>query len=731
VYKKRIAINLAMIFLLLILCVYVFNSLNFVRSIDTKDLVEKVTIKLHKRKVSVGDFDNIVQNPENEISQFVNNDPINNIIFKIFDVTPYYEKVLLLTMGSKAKTDEEKDHDLSKATQPQRRAAYYSVASFFKSKPERELRKEGFPPLAIAKTGRGKNFASEEEDGIADFVVDQPLNSGKNKIFIIIETDTSESVNAVTGLEETVVKAVNTVLSLPIIEEEGGDAKSKREIDIYVKNAIERIEKRLVPNFEESFMDLDDGISGNSGFSSGGTDVDQVVSRSIGDPVTFEISVPIPMDFDHVIAKTDDNGNIHRKYLYNHLLLRDLPDKGLSFYEFDDIELGGESIYTWEKGVDSGLIGGLPFIVEYNNEEKYKATRSDMFINVPDEVTDENTAKLEAIAGQILTYTIIMLVNNDAPRESNINNIVGYEKVKNPYDHNAVEQLSYKRIDKGRLKLLGEFQADFTSNLNNAKQKKGVIKHYLNNINKSFFQDNNSLVDKRDSKIGKPTFLLDPPSDPDNEETYGKEFEVDDSEYVVVFEKDFDKVKGGTDEKILSDTAAFVLKNEEGNFYGGFDERGLLHWIKITKKEELTIEALFVNNKVQKFYTTDDSTKDGKITGIVDLPGLAKGNYEIVEVKAPAGFYLDKAVKGLKFEVGDGVGENPSNLNAGYGEALNIDDAGIVNISGKIENFSSGILPATGWRESIIFLIFGGFTISVAVYFFMKNKREKNKHDIA
>jgi hypothetical protein len=277
-YKKRIAINLAMIFLLLILCVYVSNSLNFVRSADTKDLVEKVTIKLHKRKVSVGDFDSIVQNPENEISQFANNDPINNIIFKIFDVTPYYEKVLLSTMNSKAKTDEEKDHDLSKATQIQREAAYFSVTSFFKSKPERELRKEGFPPLAIAKTGRGRNFAGEEEDGIADFVVDQPLNSGKNKIFVIIETDTSESVNAVTGLEETVVKAVNTVLSLPIIEE-GGDAKSKREIDIYVKNAIERIEKRLVPNFEESFMDLDDGIPGNSGFSSGGTDVDQVVSR--------------------------------------------------------------------------------------------------------------------------------------------------------------------------------------------------------------------------------------------------------------------------------------------------------------------------------------------------------------------------------------------------------------------------------------------------------------------
>ncbi|MDR0614677.1 MAG: LPXTG cell wall anchor domain-containing protein, partial [Lactobacillales bacterium] len=469
-----------------------------------------------------------------------------------------------------------------------------------------------------------------------------------------------------------------------------------------------------------------DGIPGNSGFSSGGTDVDEVVSRSVGDPVTFEIDVPFPIDLHHVITETDANGEIHRRYLYDYLNLRDLPDTGLSFYEFDDIELGGESIYTWEKGVDSGLIGGLSFIVEYNNEDKYKATRSDMYIDVPDEVTDENTAKLEAMAGQTLVYTIIMLVNNHAPRETNINNVVGYNKVKNPYNE-SIAQMSYRSVDKGRLSSLGELQFGYAGSFGSKRQKNGVIQHYLTNLNKSYVSNDSSLVYKRDSKIDKPIFLLDPPRDPDNPESYGEEFEVDDSEYVIVFEKDFDKVKGGTNEKILNDTAAFVLKDEKERFYGGFDNRGLLHWIEITEEDKLTVEALLANTKVQKFYTTDDSTKDGKITGILDLPGLAKGNYEVVEVKAPAGYYIDKSVKGIKFEVGDDIASDPSNPSAGYGEGMKIDDAGIVS---KIENFPAGILPSTGWRESIIFLVFGILIVSIAVYYFMKNKRAKNTRDV-
>ncbi|MDR1473643.1 MAG: hypothetical protein LBI41_03695 [Lactobacillales bacterium] len=729
-HKKKIMIVLTTFLLLLSLCIFVINKLNFVQAVNSP---EKATIKLHKRAVSVADFDNFTQGSGSESSQLANNDPINDVIFKIFDVTPYYERVLLSTMDSKAKTDEEKVDDILKASEAQRAMAYRSVASFFQSKPERELRKEGFPPFAITKTGRGKNFAGEEEDGIADFVVDQTTSNGGNTVYVIIETDTSEAKNAATGLEETVIRAINTTISLPISDEEDGDLK---EIDIYPKNAIERIEKRLVPNFEESFMDLDDGIPGNSGFSSGDTDIDQTVSRSAGDPVTFEISVPIPIDFHHVIAETDANGEVRRRYLYDYLNLRDLPDTGLSFYEFDDIELGGESIYTWEKGVDSGLIGGLPFIVEYNNEDKYKATRSDMYIDVPDEVTEENTAKLEAMSGQTLVYTIIMLVNNDAPRESHINNVVGYNKVKNPYDESKTVQVSYRNADKGNLRLLGELQIDFAGILGSTRQKKGIIKHYLTNLNRSSVSNDSSLVYKRDSKVDTPIFLLDtpiflldPPRDPDNPESYGEEFEVDDSEYIVVFEKDFDKVEGGTGKKILSDTAAFVVKNENGRFYGGFDNRGLLHWIEITEENKLTTEALLANDKVQKFYTTDDSTKDGKITGIVDLPGLAKGNYEVVEVKAPAGYYIDKSVKGIKFEVGDDVNENPSNLNEGYGKDLNLENAGIT--TEKIENFKSGILPSTGWRESIIFLIFGVFIISIAIYYFVKIKRTKNTHDVA
>jgi hypothetical protein len=707
--------------LLLSLCVFVTNKLNFIQAVDSP---EKATIKLHKRAVSVADFDNFTQGCGSDSSQLANNDPINDVVFKIFDVTPYYERVLLSTMDSKAKTDEEKLDDILKASEAQRATAYFSVASFFQSKPERELRKEGFPPFATAKTGRGRNFTGEEEEGIADFGVDQTTRDGGNKVYVIIETDTSEARNAATGLEETVVRAINTTISLPISDGKGGDLK---EIDIYPKNAVERIEKRLVPNSGESFMDLDDGIPGNSGFSSGGTDVDEVVSRSDGDPVTFEISVPIPIDFDHVIAEIDANGEIRRRYLYNYLCLRDLPDDGLSFWEFDDILLGGESIYTWEKGVDSGLIGGLPFIVEYNDEDKYEATRSDMYINVPNEVTEENTEKLKAMAGQTLVYTIIMLVNHYAPRETNLNNVVGYNKVKNPYDESKTVQMSYRSADKGNLILPDELPFDFAGSLGSTRQKKEVIQHYLNNLNKSFI-NSDSLVYRRDSKVDAPIFLLEPPRDPDNKESYDEEFEVDDSEYIVVFEKDFDKVKGGTDEKILSDTAAFVLKNESGHFYGGFDNRGLLHWREIKEESKLTTEALLANDNVQKFYTTDDSTKNGKITGIVDLPGLAKGNYEVVEVKAPAGYYIDKSAKGIKFEVGDDINENSSNLNEGYGKDLNLENAGIA--TGKIENFKSGILPSMGWRESIIFLIFGVFIISIAIYYFVKIKRTKDTHDV-
>jgi len=731
VHKKRIMIVLTTFFLLLSFCVFVINKLNFVQAADDpKVLTEKATIKLHKRKVSVASFDDFVQGSGSEVSQITNNDPINNIVFKIFDVTSYYETVLLSTIDSKAKTDEEKVNDILKATEIQRATAYHSVASYFKSKPEREMRKEGFPPFAIAKTGRGKNFAGEEEDGIADFVVDQAMSDGRNKVYVIIETDTSESVNAVTNLEETVVRSVNTTISLPIIGEEDNDPNPTREIDIYPKNAIEKIEKHLVPNFEESFIDLDDGIPGNSGFSSGDTDIDQVVSRSVGDPVTFEISVPIPIDFHHVITETDANGEVHRRYLYNYLHIKDLPDDGLSFYEFDDIELGGESIYTWEKGSDSGQIGGLDFIVEYNDKDKYEATESDMHIYVPKEVTEENTEKLKTISGQTLVYTVVMLVNHYAPRESHINNVVGYNKVKNPYDDTMV-QMAHKNPNKRKTNAADNFQFGNTSVLNGLKQRK-VTQHYLNNLNRSFAHDKNSLVYRRYSKIGTPIFLLDPPRNPNNKEEFGEEFEVDDSEHIVVFEKNFEKVKGGTNEKILNDTAAFVLKNENGNFYGGRDSRGLLRWIEIKEEDKLTTKALIDNDKVQKFYTTEDGTKDGKINGIVDLPGLAKGNYEVVEVKAPAGYYINKSTQeGIKFEVGENVGENPSNLNEGYGEELNIEDAGIIQVaSGKIENFPSGILPSTGWRESIIFLAFGVFIISIAVYYFMRTRREKNTRDV-
>jgi hypothetical protein len=691
-------------------------------------------IKIHKVKAAVDNPDLTFQNTGEEMSQFADNDRINNVEFTIFDVTKYYEEVLLHGMSSKAKTEADKIKDILSATKSQSQAAYYSTSSYFLLKSGVEIQKKGFSALKKTITKRKETFSGKEEDGIANFEVEQATSDGRSKVYLLVETDTSHAINATTNQEETVTKAVNTTICLPIFEtsEDGNSVNVKNKIDIYPKNTLERISKRLVPLSGESIHYLDDGIEGNHSFSSGGTTVDSVVTRSVGDIVAFEIMFPVPVDF----ANTVVNKNGDTEYLYNHLTLRDLPDKGLSFYEVDDFEVGGESIYTYEKNQnhDDGFVGGLRFHADYsrpNRDElkRIEATRADFMIYTPTNITDENTAMLKALAGRTIVLTLLTVVNEEASIETNINNVVGYNKVRNS-DVKATQ--SYKK--KSFSNKFQPFKRDFSKNIKNLNGLRRFLNTYRSlDFAECYKEEMKLLICRKDLEMV-PLSKNPPPANPENQETLEEDFEVADSDHVVTFEKYFVKVKAGTKEPILTDTAAFVLKSNtypnEGKFYGGLDDRGLLHWVSVPNASNATTDELLKNSDLEKIYTTEDWDPNGKITGVVDLPGLAKGFYEVIEVKSPAGYYLNPKAKGVSFEVGTDVGTDPENPNAGFGKDKYVKGASDVQHMDKIENFPGGILPNTGLRDTILFLLCGFIVITMSVFLFIKYRKAKDTQEV-
>lgn len=690
-------------------------------------------IKIHKVKAAVDNPDLTFQNTGSEMSQFANNDRINNVEFTIFDVTKSYEESLLHGMSSKAKTEADKIKDILSANKSQCQAAYYSTSSYFLLKSGVEIQKEGFLALKKTITKRRETFSGKEEDGIANFEVEQAMPDGRSKVYLLVETDTSNAINATTNQEETVTKAVNTTICLPIFEtsEDGNRVDIKNKIDIYPKNTLERISKRLIPLSGESIHYLDDGIEGNHSFSSGGTTIDKVVTRSVGDIVAFEIMFPVPVDF----ANTVVNSSGETEYLYNHLTLRDLPDKGLSFYEIDDFEVGGKSIYTYERNKDDGLVGGLRFHADYSRPEKHElnrleATRADFMIYVPKNITDENTAMLKALAGQTIVLTLLTVVNEEAPIETHINNIVGYNKVRNSdvkttQNYEKKESFSYK---------FQPFKRNFSKGIKNLNGLHRLLNTYENlAFPECCKEEKRSLIYRKDVEIVSLS-KNPPPANPENQEVFDEDFEAADSDHVVTFEKYFVKVKAGTKEPILTDTAAFVLKSNtypnEGKFYGGLDDRGLLHWVSVSNADNATTSELLKNSDLEKIYTTDNWDPNGKITGVVDLPGLAKGSYEVIEVKSPAGYYLNPKAKGVSFEVGADVGTDPENPNAGFGKDTYVKGVSDVQHMDKIENFSGGILPNTGLRDTIIFLICGLIVIVISVFLFIKYRRAKDTQEV-
>jgi len=102
--------------------------------------------------------------------------------------------------------------------------------------------------------------------------------------------------------------------------------------------------------------------------------------------------------------------------------------------------------------------------------------------------------------------------------------------------------------------------------------------------------------------------------------------------------------------------------------------------------------------------------ESAEVTGYVTFPGLAEGEYEIIEVKAPEGFSL------LKESIPVSINVNTTGSNGNPISRLDV-----VN---SLEN--SWVLPATGEFGIYLFTIGGVILIAAAIILLSKNKKKNN-----
>ncbi|MDR1521250.1 MAG: LPXTG cell wall anchor domain-containing protein [Streptococcaceae bacterium] len=615
---------------------------------DAETSKQKVTVNLHKIEATQEEFENTpYQNTGDIMANLETKNKIAGVKFKGYEVTSYFETKVKEISGKS---------DVLAATQEQRLAAYQATVNHFKNMPANEINNEYGPGLTTNPVITG------ETNGIATFADIRPAQSdGRNRVYVFVETDTSNAHYINGGGPVQIVRSANTVLALPIIKDNNEDGlytanEADSVIDIYPKNVIDsrpEIAKKLIPTAQDKaddsdgnqdgFISIDDLDATNGPLGTTGNTSDPTVTRSIGELVDFEIEYKLPHDLASLVNET--------KYKHANFTLNDLPDIGLNFFSIKELSIeditGKLESFPNDKSSYSQILG-TPLdltINKYSNvagsnaASNYATTRNLQFkFDMPTTVNAENTAKLQALAGKLIKIKLKMIVSSDAPIEESMNNLIKYKNHKND----------------------------------------------------------------------------------DSDDNKGE----DDSEFVIVFKPRFIKVDGRSDNPITDGKAGFVLKNNKGYYFGGYKEDGRVIWLEIAGNpkasdfakgnvkgtihvEEGSYEppAPSGEGNVKVFWTTQDGTSENTITtGEVNLPGLRKGSYEVVEVQAPEGYYLDNSATTISFTIEGAVGQNTVE---------------------KIKNYPQGYLPSTGGIGIVIFLVIGISAMGIGGYMLIRNRKVK------
>ncbi|MDR0614713.1 MAG: LPXTG cell wall anchor domain-containing protein [Lactobacillales bacterium] len=96
----------------------------------------------------------------------------------------------------------------------------------------------------------------------------------------------------------------------------------------------------------------------------------------------------------------------------------------------------------------------------------------------------------------------------------------------------------------------------------------------------------------------------------------------------------------------------------------------------------------------------------------MNLPGLRKGTYQVEEVQAPEGYYLDDRATTVSFTIDGSL--NQSTYVGQAGKTLE-----------KIKNYPKGYLPSTGGIGIVIFLVIGISAMGVGGYMLVRNRKIK------
>jgi hypothetical protein len=432
---------------------------------------------------------------------------IAGVVFRLYDITPYFD-ARLKAIASVT--------NVLNTTQEQRLQAYQETVNYYKGKTPAFMTNDSNATLI------GTPQTTGGTDGIATFLdVTQASGNGANKVYVAVETSTSGAyiVGTSPSNKVQIPKTVNTIFSLPVLKDQDSDglyvaSETDQVVDLYPKNVVDSrpdIEKKLIPTPQDKtddsdgngdgFVSIDDRDATNPPLGSSGNTSDPTVTRSIGELVEFEINYKLPYDLAALVSDSI--------YKHSSFTLNDLPDPGLAFFSLDKITIEGQSgehtdfssAKTNAQATYNSLLS-TPLnltINKYSNVNgttstaDYDKTKNLQFkFDMPTTVSQENTTKLQALAGKVITIKFKAIVTQDAPIEKNMNNLIRYKNHKND----------------------------------------------------------------------------------GSEDNEGE----DDSEFVIVFKKGFDKVNGRSDQLITDGKAAFVLKRNDGKYFGGYTADGEVLW---------------------------------------------------------------------------------------------------------------------------------------------------------
>ncbi|MDR0691020.1 MAG: LPXTG cell wall anchor domain-containing protein [Streptococcaceae bacterium] len=548
-------------------------------------------------------------------------------------------------------------------TQEQRLQAFNSTVDHYKGKTPASMTSDPNATLIDTKT-------TGSSDGIAKFEnVAQASGNGANKVYVAVESNTSGAY--IVGTPSTnivqIPKTVNTVFSLPVLKDQNSDdlylaSETDNVVDLYPKNVVDSR-----PDIEKKLVSTQqDKADDSDGDLDGFVFIDDKDATNGPLGTTGNTSDPTVTRSIGELVEFE----INYKLPYDLSSLVDASTYKHAYFKLNDLPDDGLAFFSIDKIT----------IEDQSNEH-----------------TDFADAKTSAQASyNSLLSTPLNLTINKYSNEAATSGTTDYNKTKN-LQFNFVMPTTVSQTNTEKLqKLAGKV---ITIKLRMIVTQDAPIEKSMNNLIRYKNHKNDGSGDNEGQ---------------------------DDSEFVIVFKKGFDKVNGRSSQLITDGKAAFVLKRNDGKYFGGYTTDGEVRWLNVTGDHKASDFAAgevtgsgttesgdtFSNVPVQVFWTTTDSTNGSASTGKINLPGLRKGTYQVEEVQSPDGYYLDDSATTISFTIDGSL--NQSTYVGQAGKTLE-----------KIKNYPKGYLPSTGGIGIVIFLVIGISAMGIGGYMLVRNRKIK------